>query len=87
MCRLRIPNGILTHWQFAGIADLAERYGGGYAHVTTRANLQIREIEAKNAVAMVEAHPGPRAVLARLRRRQHPQRHRHARPPASIRRN
>ena len=41
--------------QFAGLADLAERYGGGYAHVTTRANLQIREIEAKNAVAMIEA--------------------------------
>ncbi len=55
MCRLRIPNGILKHWQFAGLADLAERYGGGYSHVTTRANLQIREIEPKNAVAMVEA--------------------------------
>ena len=54
MCRLRIPNGILTHWQFAGIADLAERYGGGYAHVTTRANLQVREIAPKHAVAMVE---------------------------------
>jgi ferredoxin-nitrite reductase len=54
MCRLRIPNGILNWHQFAGLADLAERYGGGYAHVTTRANLQIREIEAKNAVAMVE---------------------------------
>ncbi len=55
MCRLRMPNGILAHRQFAGVADLAERYGGGYAHVTTRANLQVREIEAKNAVAMVEA--------------------------------
>jgi len=55
MCRLRIPNGILTHWQFAGLADLAERYGGGYSHVTTRANLQVREIEPKNAVNMVEA--------------------------------
>jgi len=54
MCRLRIPNGILTHWQFAGLADLAERHGGGYSHVTTRANLQVREIEPKNAVAMVE---------------------------------
>jgi ferredoxin-nitrite reductase len=54
MCRLRIPNGILKHWQFAGLADLAERHGGGYAHVTTRANLQVREIEPKNAVAMVE---------------------------------
>src|SRR3954468_6799438 len=55
MCRLRMPNGILTHGQFAGIANLAERYGGGYSHVTTRANLQVREIEAQNAVAMVEA--------------------------------
>jgi ferredoxin-nitrite reductase len=54
MCRLRIPNGILKHWQFAGLADLAERYAGGYAHVTTRANLQMREVEPKNAVAMVE---------------------------------
>jgi ferredoxin-nitrite reductase len=54
MCRLRVPNGILKHWQLAGLADLAERYGGGYSHVTTRANLQIREIEASNAVAMVE---------------------------------
>jgi ferredoxin-nitrite reductase len=55
MCRLRIPNGILKAAQFAGVADLAERYGGGYAHVTTRANLQIREIEAHNAVALIEA--------------------------------
>jgi len=54
MCRLRIPNGILKHWQLKGLADLAERYGGGYSHVTTRANLQVREIEAKNAVAMIE---------------------------------
>ncbi len=55
MCRLRLPNGILKAAQFAGVADLAECYGGGYAHVTTRANLQIREIESKNAVAMIEA--------------------------------
>ncbi|MGA2128404.1 MAG: NirA family protein, partial [Xanthobacteraceae bacterium] len=54
MCRLRIPNGILKHAQLAGIADLAETYGGGYAHVTTRANLQIREVEPRHAVAMVE---------------------------------
>jgi ferredoxin-nitrite reductase len=55
MCRLRMPNGILKAAQLAGLADLAERYGGGYAHVTTRANLQIREIEAKNTVNMIEA--------------------------------
>lgn len=55
MCRLRIPNGILTHWQFAAIADIAERFGGGYAHVTTRANLQIREIAPQNGPAVVES--------------------------------
>jgi ferredoxin-nitrite reductase len=55
MCRLRMPNGILKAAQFAGVADLAERYGGGYAHVTTRANLQVREIESKNAPSMIEA--------------------------------
>src|SRR5919206_708617 len=54
MCRLRIPNGILTHWQFAAVADIAERFGGGYAHVTTRANLQIREILPQNGPAVVE---------------------------------
>ncbi len=55
MCRLRIPNGVLSHWQFAGLADLADRYAHGYAHITTRANIQMREIEPKDAVAMVEA--------------------------------
>ena len=54
MCRLRMPNGILRHWQLAGLADLAERFGGGYTHVTTRANLQIREIPPRNSVALIE---------------------------------
>jgi ferredoxin-nitrite reductase len=55
MCRLRIPNGILRAGQFSGLAELAEKYGGCYAHVTTRANIQIREIEAAHAVPMIEA--------------------------------
>ena len=55
MCRLRIPNGIVKHWQLTGLADLAERYGGGYSHVTTRANFQIREIEPKSAIDLLEA--------------------------------
>ena len=55
MCRLRIPNGILGHWQLSGLADIAEKYGGGYSHVTTRANLQIRDIAAADGVAVVEA--------------------------------
>lgn len=54
MCRLRVANGILKAWQFAGIADIAERRGGGYAHVTTRANLQIREIPAADGPQLLE---------------------------------
>ncbi|MBL6618205.1 MAG: NirA family protein, partial [Reyranella sp.] len=55
MCRLRIPNGILSAWQFRGLADAADAYGGGYADVTTRANLQIREIGAADAIKLLEA--------------------------------
>lgn len=54
MCRMRIPNGILSHWQFAAVADLAEKWAGGYAHVTTRANLQLREIPPRHAVNLIE---------------------------------
>src|SRR5271169_2223916 len=54
MCRLRMPNSILKHWQFSSIADLAESYGGGYSHVTTRANIQIRDILSKHSVALIE---------------------------------
>src|SRR5258708_9047926 len=41
MCRLRMPNGILAHWQFAGGADLAARYASGPAPLTPRANLPL----------------------------------------------
>ena len=55
MCRLRIPNGIFNAWQMRGLADAADSFGGGYADVTTRANLQIREIGAAHAVDMLLA--------------------------------
>ncbi len=54
MCRLRIPNGIVKHWQLAGLADLADRLCGPFSHVTTRANLQLREIPPKHAVDLIE---------------------------------
>ena len=50
MCRLRIPNGVLSSWQMRGIANAADSFGGGYVDVTTRANLQIREIPARHAI-------------------------------------
>jgi ferredoxin-nitrite reductase len=54
MCRLRIPNGIIKHWQLAGMAELAGRLCGPYCHVTTRANLQVREVPPKHAVELIE---------------------------------
>jgi len=50
MCRLRMPGGIFSSHQFRAVADLADTYGGGYTHVTTRANLQIREIGPKDPI-------------------------------------
>jgi ferredoxin-nitrite reductase len=53
MCRLRIPGGILSAHQFAGLADLADDCAGGYADVTTRANLQLREIPAGKPIEVL----------------------------------
>lgn len=48
MLRLRVPGSELSCAQMRGLAEIAKDWGGGYAHVTTRANLQIREIAPKN---------------------------------------
>jgi ferredoxin-nitrite reductase len=48
MSRLRIPGGVLKAYQAEAIAAAAEAYGGGYVDITTRANLQVREIPARH---------------------------------------
>jgi ferredoxin-nitrite reductase len=48
--RCRIPAGELTSEQMRGLAQIAEDWGGGYADITTRSNLQIREIAPGNLV-------------------------------------
>ncbi|HVZ64450.1 MAG TPA: NirA family protein [Lacunisphaera sp.] len=52
MLRLRLPAGELTSHQLHGLADLAD-WGGGYAHVTTRANLQLREFKPRDIVRVL----------------------------------
>lgn len=56
MCRLRFAGGSISSHQLAGIANIADECAGGYAHVTTRANLQLREIPVSK----------PPQVLSRL---------------------
>ncbi len=53
MCRLRLPGGMLTSHQFRGVAKIADDWGGGFVDVTTRANLQIREISAAHGQDVV----------------------------------
>lgn len=53
MIRLRIPGGLIGAHQLRGVADLAEEFGNGFADVTTRANLQLREIGAKDGPEVV----------------------------------
>ena len=50
MLRCRIPAGELTAVQLHGLADIADDYGNGKSAVTTRSNLQIREIASANLV-------------------------------------
>ena len=53
MTRLRFPGGIVSAAQFAGVAEIADRCGAGHCDVTTRSNLQIREIGAHHAVDVI----------------------------------
>jgi ferredoxin-nitrite reductase len=48
MCRLRIAGGVMTSHQLRGVATLAGEFAGGYADITTRANLQLREIKPQH---------------------------------------
>lgn len=55
MVRLRLPACRVRGDQMQALAEVAERFGGGYAHVTTRGNLQIREIEPRHVLDVLDA--------------------------------
>lgn len=50
MLRLRVPGCILSSHQLRGLAGMAEDWGAGEAHVTTRGNLQIRQFQPKDII-------------------------------------
>ena len=53
MLRLRIPACELSSTQLHGLAALAADCGGGYAHITTRGNLQIREFKPRDIIKVL----------------------------------
>jgi ferredoxin-nitrite reductase len=55
MCRLRLAGGMTNSHQLRGIADIGDQWAGGYADVTTRANLQLREIQPQHALDVITA--------------------------------
>ena len=62
MLRVAIPYGVLSSRQLHGLADVARRFDKGYAHFTTRQNLQYhwmrlaRTPDALEALATVDLH-------------------------------
>ncbi len=50
MMRLRIPAGEISSHQLRGLAGLVDEIGNGSADITTRANLQIRELKPRSIV-------------------------------------
>src|SRR5215813_2487873 len=54
MQRIKIPGGMLTAAQFDVIAEIADRYGRGIAHVTTRQDIQIHWVPVEDIIDMYE---------------------------------
>ncbi len=53
MMRLRIAGGRLTSTQARAIAGVAERFGGGTADITSRQNLQLRDLALRDLPAVL----------------------------------
>lgn len=54
MMRIKIPQGICTGPQMREMADLATKYSRGFAHITTRQNIQMHFVLLKDAEACIQ---------------------------------
>lgn len=53
MLRMRIPGGVLNTYQLRGLAKMAQEMGPGRTDITTRSNLQLRELKPKDIVRVL----------------------------------
>lgn len=53
MLRLRVPGAILSTRQLRGIASMAADWGSGRVDITTRSNLQVRQLQPKDIVRVL----------------------------------
>src|SRR2546427_12534015 len=54
MQRIKIAGGMLTAGQMELMAEVADRYGRGIAHVTTRQDIQIHWVPVEGIIEMYE---------------------------------
>jgi sulfite reductase beta subunit-like hemoprotein len=55
MIRVRVPGGVLPTEQARGLARIARRYGQDWIHVTTRQNVELHWVEAREVAAVLDA--------------------------------
>jgi sulfite reductase beta subunit-like hemoprotein len=54
MQRIKVPGGMLSAEQMDAMADVADRYGRGIAHVTTRQDIQIHWVPVDGIIDLYE---------------------------------
>ncbi len=54
MMRIKIPQGVLTERQLLALADVSEQYARGFAHVTTRQNIQLHFVKLHDAEPVMQ---------------------------------
>lgn len=54
MLRCRIAGGALSTTQFRALSNIAQKYGPGHSDLTTRANVQVREIIPKDCPSVLD---------------------------------
>lgn len=64
MIRAKIPQGVVSAAQLSAVADVAERWGNGRAHVTTRQNFQFHFIKL-DSVATALRHLADAGITTR----------------------
>ena len=52
--RVRPPMGELSPVQAHGLAGLAKRFGNGFVELTNRGNLQLRGVDARDHLPLIE---------------------------------
>jgi len=54
MVRIRVPAGIILAQQLQTIATLADQYGNGLVHLTTRQDIQIHDVRIEDTPAIID---------------------------------